>query len=176
MPTQPLKIDTISLSAFKTILARYPEHIPATLSDLEHFRSQTITRTLTERRARKASKQVLNPLTGTSGPTPTLRGKKKKPSPPSPALVVKRDGPHLTKEELVKLVEWKLYVKLSPYVPSTEEKKTVDPRLGSEKTRKDVEKPEPVKVEIAYKGRSEYYVRRGKLNPAERSARVSPNL
>src|ERR1700760_4315905 len=112
MAYKPVKIDKISLATFKSILSRYEQHIPASLKELDVFRSETITESLNERRKAKSSSSQSQ----TSDGKPDINNNKKiagKPKKKGTQKTTKPQGAHLTKDELKKLVEWKLYVGFS---------------------------------------------------------------
>lgn len=70
-----LTVDSISLSAFQTILSRYVGLVPTRLHDLDELRYSTIPASLAARREKSRDAD---------------------------------DAGHLTKDEVEKLVEWKL--------------------------------------------------------------------
>jgi hypothetical protein len=109
MARKPLKIDSISLPIFKSILARYEQHIPVSLHDLDIFRSETLPQQLQERRKAYSPPPQSRSFDSVKDSRIVKKSKKKKDAP----KLSKPQGAHLTKDELVKLVEWKLYVKLS---------------------------------------------------------------
>ncbi len=95
-------------------------------------------------------------------------------------MVVQREGPHLTKEELGKLVEWKLYVKTSAPCSPSEECADDDPLRCESESWADVEKQwrnpeerESVSDGIASWGRR---ARRGGVVPAKRDDEALPSM
>jgi hypothetical protein len=113
-----LKIDTISLSTFKSTLARYSEHIPESLAELDVFRSKTLPERLREQREEQLADSASNTNETTANTEKKVKKKAKRGlsglawSGGGPPTARKGRGPHLTKDELVKLVEWKLYVQV----------------------------------------------------------------
>ena len=92
-----LKHTTITKEAFNALKNEYPNHVPPSLQELDNFRYEELPRRLDERKTqwRKRMVKARNRADGSCATVDDV----------DDAMDLA-----LTKDELVKLVEWKLYV------------------------------------------------------------------